>query len=473
MLIGRKEEKKILQEALEKDESQFIAIYGRRRVGKTYLAKEFFHDGFTFSCAGVYKGKLEDQLEVFSQKLDYYGLKGFEKPKKWMDAFYLLVKLVDRSKEKKKVIFLDELSWFNTRNSGFLKALENLWNSYFALRNDIVLIVCASATSWLIDNVIHNKGGLHNRLTAQINLQPFSLGEVEELVEYQELPLNRKQIIEGYIALGGIPYYWGLLRKDLSLPGNIDFLFAGNEAPLRDENEYLYRSLFDCPEDYLSIVSALSKGKRSGMTRDELLKATKLADNGNFSKRITDLENCGIVRSYLQITNHQNKIIQLMDNFTLFYYKMVKGKTLDEHFFSSSIGSGEYNAWSGLAFERVCLQHAKQIKYALQIGGVKSTLQSLYCKEDPEKGIYGSQIDLLIVRKDEVINLCEMKFSAKPYIVSKEDLEKMEIRKSDLKAVVGDDYSIIPTLVVFPSLYDSANAREFSSVVTGEDLFLK
>ena len=143
----------------------------------------------------------------------------------------------------------------------------------------------------------------------------------------------------------------------------------------------------------------------------------------------------------------------------------------DEHFFSNSLESSKWKAWSGLAFERVCLQHESQIKEVLGIRGVKTDICSFKCQRDDEKQIYGSQIDLLIVRKDQVINLCEMKFSNKPYVITQDDVYKMEYRRSDLRTISGTDYAIIPTLVVAPSVHRNPYSDEFSSIIEIESLF--
>ena len=472
MIVARVEEQKLLKDLLLKDASQFVAIYGRRRIGKTYLINEVYKDKIIFSHSGVYKGTYKEQIETFTDKLEYYGLKDYKKPKSWFDAFFLLLKLIDNSKKEKKVIFLDELSWMASTNHNFIKALENFWNSYLSSRNDIVLVVCASATSWIINNVIHNKGGLHNRVTCTINLKPFTLKEVEDYLNSNKVNFNRKQILQLYMILGGIPYYLSLLKSDFSFASNIDKLFAGESATLKDEHEYLYKALFDNPDTYIKIVKALAKGTKAGLSRTELLKASNQIDNGNFTLKLQELEQCGIIRIYNPFgKNKKNYLIQLIDNFTLFYYQFLDTKQVDDNFFSSIINTPLWTSWSGIAFERVCLEHIKQIKNALQIGGVKTEICSFYANKDEEKGIKGSQIDLLIIRKDETINLCEMKFSSNSYLVSSKDIEKMEIKINDLINVTKTKFAIIPTLIVFPDVNLNSYSNEFNSIINADMLF--
>lgn len=472
MLVAREKEQNILKELLENDDAQFLAVYGRRRVGKTYLIRECLGDKFVFSHAGIFKGTYKEQLEEFSLSLKYYGLTDFEKPDNWLQAFHLLKKIIDNSKKKKKVIFLDELSWMATKRSGFVKALENFWNSYLSAKKDVLLVVCASATSWILNNIVKNKGGLYNRLTAQINLKPFTLAEVEKLLLSKKIKFARKQIVEGYMILGGIPYYWGLMKKDLSFASNIDYLFASDGAPLRNEFAYLYSALFEQPEVYLKIVETLSLGQKCGMDYSELVMKTNQANSGDFSEKINELEECGFVRKYAPFgKKSRGTLVQLIDNFTLFYYKFLNPYPTDEHFFSLSINTPTWKSWGGLAFERVCLQHITQIKDALRIGGVKTNVCSFACKQDEQKGTYGSQIDLLIERKDETINLCEIKFSNLPYVVSEEDVYKMEVRRHDLLAVSKTDFAVIPTLIVYPSNHRNAYSDEFGSIIEAESLF--
>lgn len=147
MFVARDKERMLLESAYEEDSSQFIAIYGRRRIGKTLLVREVFGRAITFQHAGLAEGDLKDQLFAFCASLNDAGLKDFVKPSSWLEAFELLKELVRQSKSRRKVLFIDELSWMDTRKSGLITALESFWNGWASARKDVVLIICASATS--------------------------------------------------------------------------------------------------------------------------------------------------------------------------------------------------------------------------------------------------------------------------------------------------------------------------------------
>jgi len=283
MLVSRQREQEILRNSLKEEQSSFIAIYGRRRVGKTFLVRETFGDAIFFSHTGIADGTLKLQLKAFYDSAVTAGCDAPKVPKDWIEAFSILKQSVMKSRRRKKVIFLDELSWMDTPRSHFLTALEFFWNGWASGRKDIVLIVCASATSWIMDNIVHNKGGLHNRLNDQIQLNPFTLKECEELARANGLKTDRQDILQYYMALGGIPYYWKLLERGASTAQNFDRLFFTENARLRDEYEYLYASLFKKPEPYVAIVSTLAK-KKSGMTRLELITAAHLTNSGVTTK---------------------------------------------------------------------------------------------------------------------------------------------------------------------------------------------
>ncbi len=479
-MIGRTEEKKYLLSLLDEEESQFVAVFGRRRIGKTYLVRESFERNFTFEHTGVSNVSLDVnsrksvQLEKFAESLSNYGYTPNEKIASWNDAFNGLKEVIKKSQNKKKIIFIDELSWMDTKESGLISALESFWNGWATARKekDVILIVCASATYWMIDNIVNAKGGLHNRLTGQIHLKPFTLGECKQYLESKKIILNPHQILMCYMILGGVPFYWSLLKKGKSLPQNIDELFFKENALLANEYENLYRALFNKPDQYLKIVKALCDSKK-GLTRDELIKKTKISSSGAFSKKLVELENCGFIRKYIPFGYQENNYIyQLIDNYTLFYHKFLKENHFEENFWQNQINNKEISVWSGLAFERVCLEHVPQIKKALGISGVYTEVNAWQCKANEKLGTKGAQIDLLIVRKDQIINLCEMKYSEAGYIIDSSFDTDMRRKIQTFISKTNTKYAIHPTLVTTYPVVQNEYAMELQSIITADDLFL-
>lgn len=471
MLIGRKKELQLLHEIQNDDSSHFLAIYGRRRVGKTFLIREAFDYRFAFQHAGLSDSGMKGQIFAFVSSLKDAGYEVKKQPKNWLEAFEYLKDLIRKSSEKKKIIFIDELSWMDTPKCDLMVALENFWNGFASARKDIVLIVCASATSWMLSKVVHNKGGLYNRLTEQIHLRTFCLGECEEYVKNSGLAFNRNQILQYYMIFGGVPYYWGFLKKGLSLSQNIDRILFEKDAPLRDEFKYLYASVFKKPENYVKIIEALGT-KKVGMTREEIINAAKISNSGDLTTKLEELESCGFIRKYYAFgMKKKNAIYQLMDCFTLFYFKFLKSQPTDEHFWTNQINTPLVNTWMGLAFERVCMEHIEQIKVKLGISGVLTEVNSWYCKADLDNGVFGSQIDMLIVRKDQVINLCEMKYSQSEYTITEKVDRNIRNKINDLITVSGTKYAIYPTIITTYGLVENSYSQEVQSVVTMDDLF--
>lgn len=474
MFIGREEEKKVLLNALRIDSSSFIAIYGRRRVGKTDLVNSTYNNMFAFKHTGIYKKPKKEQLKQFELSLEKKGHKSKKRLTDWKEAFFELEKLIEHSSEEKKVIFFDELSWIDTLKSDFLSSFENFWNDFCFARSDVVLVICSSATSWMLNKVIHNKGGLYNRLTNKIHLSQFNLAECKEFVEKNNISLNQEQILQYYMVFGGIPYYWTLLTENrgMSTSQVIDKVQFSKDAVLKDEFKYLFASVFDKPDGYIKIIKALGE-KKAGMTREEIIQATSLGNTGNLSDKLEELESCGFIRKYTPLGARKKKsIYQLIDNYTLFYYKFVhNNNTQDEHFWCNQINTSILNIWQGLAFERVCLEHVEQIKKKLGILGIISENYSLVCKADSEKGIRGSQIDLVISRKDQIINLCEMKYYNSEYVLSENEHNRIKNRVNDLRLVSKTRYAIHPILITTYGLVDNLYSEIFHGVVTLKDLF--
>lgn len=471
MIIGRKRESQILNSALQDNRSHFIAVYGRRRIGKTFLVRETFGYRFTFQHAGMADGGMRDQLEAFRISLKDAGL-SVPRLHSWSEAFEGLKDLVRNSTEKRKTIFIDELSWMDTPKSRLVPELEHFWNSWASARQDIVLIVCASATSWMLSEIVHNKGGLYNRLTDQIHLYPFTLSECEEYVKSGNLAFNRSQIMQYYMVFGGVPFYWTFIRKGLSIIQNIDGILFSKDAPLKEEFKYLYASIFKKPAVYLKIVETLGK-KKVGMTRDELIHASGLPNSGDLTRKLEELESCGFIRRY-KAFGHSRKdsVYQLIDFFTLFHYKFLADAPNDEKNWANQINTPLANTWTGLAFERVCMEHIPQIKRKLGISGILSDVSSLFCRSNPEKGIAGSQIDLLIARKDQVINLCEMKYSNVEYTLTETEDRKIKKRINDLILYSGTKSAVFPTLITTYGLVENSYSGNIQSIVTMDDLFV-
>lgn len=470
MMIGRIEEKKRLLNALESDESQFIAVYGRRRVGKTYLVRETFGNKFTFAHTGLAKKNTREQLHNFQISLRNYGLKKTPIPENWLDAFDMLATLIKQSRSKKKVVFIDELPWMDAPRSSFLSALEHFWNSFASARKDVAFIVCGSATSWIINKIVKNHGGLHNRLTGRIHLQQFTLCECELYAKKLRLGMNRRQIIEGYMILGGVPYYWSLLDREKSFAQNIDNLFFARDAELKDEFSELYASLFQRPEKYLAIIEALGR-KKAGMSRTEIVKESGVPDNGRLASTLSDLENCGFIRKYTCIGKRsKNAMYQLIDQYTLFYFKFVVDNLVnDEHFWTKSIDKPIYNTWCGLAFERICLLHSRQIKAALGISGIISSEYSWFVEGDEKNP--GAQIDLLIDRSDGVINLCEIKFSKSTFKIDAKFELSLQNKRTRFIETTGTEKSVVLTMITLNGIYRNSYSNEIHSQITIDKLF--
>ncbi len=471
MLIGRAKEQGWLREAYKSDESQFVAVYGRRRVGKTYLVRECFNDKFVFQHSGVAKASTKLQLRYFKESLVKSGASNVRIPKDWVEAFSFLEQLIEQSSEKKKVVFIDEIPWMDTARSNFVTALEFFWNTFASARKDVLLIICGSATSWIINKVLKNHGGLHNRVNLRISLQPFTLHECELYAKTKGMRTTRYDLLEYYMVLGGVAFYWSLLDKGKSVAQNIDDIFFARAGQLHNEFNELYDSLFGNPEPYLKIINILGS-KKVGMPRTELLESLKLSSGANVTRMLEDLEECGFIRKYNAFGKKRNDAIyQLIDNFTLFYFKFMKdNKSNDEHFWSHSYLSAVRYSWAGLAFERVCMQHVEQIKHKLGISGVLTSVSSWSVKSDAVYGA-GAQIDLLIERADNVVNVCEMKFSKGEYVIDREYSLNLAHKIDRLLQTTQTRKTLHLTMITVDGVAHNEYWGEVQSEVAADDLF--
>ena len=464
-IVGRVKEQELLREYIDSNRAEFIAIYGRRRIGKTFLVKQFFDEQFDFYVTGIYDKSKREQLANFNRQLNKYSGAYYPVVDNWFDAFAQLRHYLERIQDKHRiVVFMDELPWMDTPRSKFLRALELFWNEWASGRANMKFIVCGSATTWMTNKLLGDKGGLHNRVTRPIRLRSFTLAETEQYLLMQGFQPDRLQMLEGYMVLGGTPFYMSMLRPQYSMQQNIDDLFFAEAAPLRDEYAFLFRSLFNDAPKYRRIIELLAT-KAKGMTKQEIISSLKIEDNGNLTEVLDNLCKCDFLRKYNAVGKKERDVMyQLIDHFSLYYNRYVMDDhSQDPHRWSHMLNDGSRKAWSGYAFEQVCLRHVEQIKRKLNISGILSDVGSWQTQ--------GAQIDLVIQRSDRIINLCEMKYSDKPYSVTKSYLAKMEERRELFRRETKSTKALHLTLVSPFGIKENVQSKSIQSVVTLDDLY--
>lgn len=455
-IIGRLSELSTLRSLVTSNKSEFVAVYGRRRVGKTILIREAYQDKFAFTVTGLANATADQQLANFHLALQKAFKTYDAKPiANWFLAFNQLSLLLEKSNVSRKIVFIDELPWFDTPNAGFIQALEHFWNSWASARRDILLVVCGSAAAWIINKLLNNKGGLHNRVTKRLKVVPFSLRECELFMQDKNAVFERYQIIELYMVLGGIPFYWDEVTPNQSAAQNIEHLCFSENGLLRTEFSNLFGSLFSHPDRHMSIVNALAK-KAKGLTRAEILAASGQPNSGRTTELLSELEESGFIRRYAPFGKKtRNSLYQLVDFYTLFYLKFIQdAHILDENNWSGGVDDPKRRAWSGYAFEQICWAHLLQIKKALGISGVQ-TASSNWRSNNPEQG---AQIDLLIDRRDQVINLCEIKFSINPFTIDKRYEMELRNKIAFFRAETGTRKSIFLTFITTFGLQQNSHS---------------
>ena len=467
-IIGRESELELLDKYNKSGKSEFVALYGRRRVGKTSLVRYYFKDKFDFYVTGVLDGTKTDQEDAFYDALVKHGYVG-DKPKNWKEALNALGTILEKKKRKKRcVVFIDELPCFDTEYSGFVKEFGDFWNRMASWYDNIFLMICGSATAWMIRNVIDSKGGLHNRVTHEMHLRPFDLYKTEKYVRARKGKWDRLSILQMYMALGGIPYYFSLVDFSKSAAENIDALFFSQDAELRKEFRRLYTSLYKNPEQYLDIIKVLAIS-REGMTRDEILKKLKLASGKNISERLEDLVLCDFVSRQSNGGKVNSGIYRLVDFYTLFYLTFCNSEITDRAYWRHTINTPPQNTWYGLAFERVCLCHIWQIIQSLRLDSMLTKYYSWRSKES----VPGAQIDMIIERADGIINICEMKYSKSDYKHDIKDSRSLMNKVDYFVSETKTKKTIQTVLVTTYGLKMGDHADDFQKVLTMNHLFIE
>ena len=469
-IIGRTFEKQKLTEIIESGKAEFVAIYGRRRVGKTFLVKEFFDNQFAFYATGLANSDTKTQLINFSIFLTKSFNKEFKTPKNWLEAFNILqTELSDIQGDK--VVFIDELPWFDTKKSDFLTGLEFFWNSWASTQSDLKLFVCGSAASWMINKLIRNKGGLYNRVTQRIKIEPFLLHETEVFLESKDIYLDRYQILNLYMVMGGIPYYLEQIKKGQSVTQNIENICFEETGLLKSEFQFIFSSLFNNSEKHEQLLRKIySLGTRA--TRDNLVKQFQLISGGDLTIKLSELEESGFIKSYVPFgINKTKKIYIISDYYTLFYLKFIENSgKFESGNWTNRINDASVNAWTGLSYEQICRDHIKNIKKALGIDGIYSETSTWSKKGDEDSP--GTQIDLIIDRKDRVINLCEIKYSINSYEITKAYDLNLRNKIGVFKASTKTKKTVFMTMITTFGLVKNQYARSIvQNELTMDNLF--
>ena len=471
MLIGRKKELDTLDRCLHSGRPEFVAVYGRRRVGKTYLVREYFKNTFSFYATGIADARMRDQLRAFGLSLQEYGCPDATIPADWFEAFSRLKGLLSADSVARDqasgriVVFLDELPWFDTPRSSFKAALEFFWNGWASARPDVLLVACGSATSWILENLVSDTGGFYNRVTHQIRLEPFTLAECEALYRASDVGFTRRQVVESYMVFGGVPHYLNLIDRRLSLAQNIEALCFKPAGQLHNELDFLFKSLFRNDGKHMRIVRQLG-ARKSGMLRTELAKAPDIGDGQPLTKALGELEQCGFIRKYRDFTRGKNgQFYQLVDPFALFSMEFLEEDGVSS--WQAHQGTPGYHAWMGRSFELVCLLHVTQMKAALGIAGVQTEEFSWRSKRaDP-----GAQIDLLIDRRDGVVNVCEMKYSSRAFAIDAGLERSLRNKLAAFAEEAAPDKALHLTMVTANGMVRNAHSGIVSNELAADDLF--
>lgn len=466
-MIGRDKERQELEDLYSSSKAEFVALYGRRRVGKTYLISNTFKGRITFEHTGLSSDENDTraQLKQFYYSLLRQGMKESHIPHDWLEAFFMLEMFLENKAETERiVVFLDELPWMDTPKSGFIGALEGFWNNWGCKKDNLLLIVSGSATSWILNKLINNHGGLYNRVTHEIKLEPFSLRECRDFLEDRFVKLSDYDIVQAYMILGGIPYYLEYFTKGMSLAQNIDNLFFNSSAKLKFEFDRLFASMFDNPSPLIDIVRMLNR-RSMGYTRKDIAKELKREENQQLTKDLMTLEASNFILRYVPFGMKGNqKHYKLIDPFCIFYLNFVENKSfLSDEFWKENVTSHPVATWRGYAFENVCFNHIRQIKNALGIAGVVSAASAWSNDE--------TQIDLLIKRKDNTINMCELKFYNTKFTVNKSYYEKLKEREGILSENIPKRMAIHSTLITTFGLTYNNYSSVFSNTITMDELF--
>ena len=446
-IIARKREKQILESVLRSKSSELVCVYGRRRIGKTYLVRNFFEscdNVIYFELTGQKQesgeyAPLKYQLANFKYQFERTFDRDIPQPTSWQNAFTVLRKETERFKDStsKLILFFDELPWLCSPRSGFFEALDQAWNTTFERQPNVKVIVCGSAASWMLKKIIHAKAGFSRRITHKIRLTLFSLKETKEYLLFKGFDLSSRSVAEIFMMLGGIPYYLNFMSPHKSIYQNIEDECFDINGRLVDEYAIIFNSLFKNSENHKKVVEYIAS-KHKGVLLEELTGKFSSLKGGSLSRILDNLVSSSFIKKTPPLYNEaKGTIYRLIDEFVLFHLKWIKPapRSIFESpstlYFQNRAQSNSFKSWRGFAFERLCLKHEYQIRQSLGIHKILSIPSMVYFYD--QQGKRSSQIDLLFERADNVISICEIKHSESEYELTKADVNSLMRKKEDLR----------------------------------------
>jgi len=480
-IYSRHAERQVLSQLLERDRSSFLAVFGRRRIGKTFLIRNFYlNRGTLFHVTGVPRETARNQLRNFNEVLCdvFHGGEAQKAPATWREAFDCLRKAIaSHSTGGKIIVFLDELPWLATHKSGFVQALTYCWNRYLEADPRVILVVCGSAASWMINNIIDDKGGLYGRLTPQMPLLPFNLAETEEYLNCRGIVLDRQQISEIYMATGGVAKYLDLVPCGRSSAQVIQYLFFSRGAEsLSGEFDRLFKSLFQHADRHLNVVRVLAK-RQEGYTRSRLVKEANLRSGSVQVRVIRELRESGFISEMRPFgARKKGSIYRLSDEFSLFCLKWERELKdaqvqAQDNYWMELHRTPKWRAWSGYAFERLCFNHVPQILRALGIAGMHCNISG-WSTQAGSGSKRGAQVDLVIDRPDHCIHICEMKFSEEPFVITGHVAETLKEKVARFVEHTGTRKTTFLTLITCHGIGAGRERLTIQNELTVDDLFV-
>lgn len=486
ILASRENQVRLLEQVWQSKKAELLVLYGRRRIGKTHLIRYFFslqkQSGIYFELTGLKQGTLQQQLNNFAEKFSavFYSGLAIKPPSNWHDAFNLLQQEIDKTPKKQKfVLFLDELPWLATKKSGLLDELDYFWNSKWSLHNNLIVVLCGSAASWMLDKIINAKGGLHNRLTRKLLLKPFTLKQTEEFLLANQCKKTRKQILDLYMVLGGVPLYLQQVKRQHSAAQNIQQICFNENGLLYAEFENLYQALFQYHEKYIDIVRTISK-RHYGIASDQLLKALKQKSGGRFFKRLIELESAGFIKKYHSLDTSKKGVdyYRTSDEFSNFYFCWLEHYLQKQATFSAKnywltrLNTPIYASWAGYTFENICFKHSNNIARALGIDQVASQISTWQTRTQQGSKQNGAQVDLIFDREDGIITLCEIRYSKNDIVLTKEQARQLAQKVTVFEENFPTKKQVSLVLITVSGLKENIWSEDLiDQVITLDDLF--